>query len=127
MAATAKAVLLAKKIFDIIEKEGWKRVSGAFCVGIITIFVGIGSADIVHVWINGVSIPYNLLHANYLWELTKMFLLVYGGKHLLPFTVRIISLAVFKGDPETIKLLFGIDEETNTPTKSREVKPSGDD
>lgn len=111
MAATAKAILIAKKIFDVLEKGGWKRVSGAFCVGIIAIFIGIGSADIVHVWVNGVSIPYSLLHAQYLWELTKMFLLVYGGKHLLPFTVRIISLAVFKGNPETIKLLFGsIDE-----------------
>ncbi len=127
MAATAKAAMIAKKIFDIIEKEGWKRVSGAFCVGIITIFIGIGSADIVHVWINGVSIPYNLLHARYLWELTKMFLLVYGGKHLLPFTVRIISLAVFKGNPEAIKLLFGDIEEDPTAAKTSEVKPSGDD
>lgn len=114
MAATAKAALIAKKIFDVIEKGGWKRVSGAFCVGIITIFVGVGSADVVHVWVNGVSIPYNLLHVHYLWELTKMFLLVYGGKHLIPFTVKIISLMVFKGNPETIKLLFGPIDESDT-------------
>lgn len=108
---TVKAIVLSKKIFDYIEKGGWKRVSGAFCVGIITIFIGVGSADVMHVWINGVSISMNKLHIGYLWELTKMFLLIYGAKWVFPHTIRLVALVLFKGDPEAIKLLFGKESE----------------
>lgn len=106
MIETGKAILIARKIFNIVEKGGWKRVSGAMCVSVIAIFVGIGSADIVHVWINGVSIDMEQLHVSYLWQLTAMFLLVYGAKHAFPHSIRLIALKMFKNDAEAIQILF---------------------
>lgn len=123
MFETLRALPFAKRVFDVIEKGGWRRVSGAFCVGIISIFILVGSADAAHVWLNGQSMSMDKLHIGYLWELTKMFLLVYGAKHLLPHGIRLIALKMFKGDPASILLLFGEPNQEETPKAPKPKVP----
>jgi hypothetical protein len=125
MAEIAKAVLLARKIFDMFEKGGWKRVSGAFCVAIIGVFIGIGGADVAHVWFNNVSTPIEMLHINYLWELVKMFFIVYGAKWILPHGLRIIIILIFRKNSEVILTLLMKEVQINEP-KTSGIDNSGD-
>jgi hypothetical protein len=131
MIETTKAVLLARRIFDVIEKGGWKRVSGAFCVSAIAIFISIGSADAAHVWFNGTSVGMQDLHVDYLWNITLMFGLVYVAKHVLPHSIRLIALYMFKGDPQAVAVLFGaierFEEGTDRIPRAPAAKPAGED
>lgn len=113
---TVKLILTGKKVFDYIEKHGWKRVSGAMCVAIISVFIGIGYADVAHVWSNGQSISMEQLHLAYLWELTVMFAIVYFLKHFIPHGIRIVILLLFKNDPEAILKFFMEAVKTTEPT-----------
>lgn len=111
---------LAKKLFEVVDKNGIKRVSSYIVIGCLACLITIVGVDVEHVYSNGITTDPLKSHLIVYIVFFLFTVGAYATRTMILFYTRLELLRLFKDKPDNLEQLLKVVTAENLDSLSSE-------